>query len=251
MLLIVGSNQLFSTYQVVEVTMKTPLIYLNEYGPSEAELEIIDNMDSYPPDTKFKQGDIAFLKSPPPWLRWEMAGPKWAHFGIPQVWQVRFVISTFQFEMHRMVHEHAEMGLGLDQAHNFLEEGPGSLPRHHYRNPIVYAHAFPHGYYPNTCHWFPERVLKRLVLRAPTENWEPILDEFNTPFTGYDPTRFNAGFVLDMAPDRYDIAQDLQRPLTAEEGSFHSACLLGLEQHMVNPMLNPVEIDPEEECFLD
>lgn len=205
------------------------LVYLNDYGPTPEELEVIGSMHDYPPLTKFGVGDIAALRSIPPKVRWFMEM-------IPKVWQVRLVVSSFQYEMHAVMHTYPE--LGLDQATSMVEMS--GLSRSKYQNPIVYAHGFPHGHYPNSAHWFPEHCLQRIALRSSHAGWENVLDEFKTPFHGFDPAQLHAGFVFDLAPDRYDAGMDLQRPLSFEEESFHSACLLGLEHHMMIPMESPV-----------
>jgi hypothetical protein len=79
-------------------------------------------------------------------------------------------------------------------------------------------------------------------MRAPTEEWEPILDEFSTPFMGYDASMFGAGVVLDLAPDIYGDQRGRRRPLNFEEDAFHRVCLFGLEEESMVPV-PPHELD--------
>lgn len=205
--------------------MTLPVIYLNHLGPTPDEFEFLDNMQAYPPKTSFKPGDLGMIR------RRYISG---SHEAFPKIWQVRFVVSKYQYQMHEIIHRYP--GIGFDHAHDFLP-----FDDRLFCDPMVYAHAFPHGIYPNTCHWFEGFELKRMMLRAPTEDWEPILDEFETPFLGVDTSGLGASFHLDLAPDRYDIAARRKNPLSFEEGAFHSACLVGLEETMVLPSISDDE----------
>lgn len=214
--------------------MTLPVIYLNEFGPTPDEFEFLDNMREYPPKTKFKPGDIGAVRA-------ELL------IGIidsfPRIWQIRFVVSKYQYHMHEILHRYP--GIGFDHAHEFLP-----MDDRLFCDPMLYAHAFPHGLYPNTCQWFEGFELKRMPLRAPTENWEPILDEFETPFLGYDTSGLGASFHLDLAPDRYDIAQRRKNPLSFEEETFNSMCNFGLEETMVVPAVSDDEFLWDEDDIL-
>lgn len=221
-----------------------PLIYLggSDIPFTPDEMDIIKNLREFPPRTNLGRGDLVMLKHLPT--------KQWLDFTkVPRVWQVRFVVSAYQFHMHSIVHE--DPSVGLDQAVAMLEQ---NLHHHRYEQPMVYCHAFPHGHYPNTAQWFPEHALRQIVLRAPNENWELLLDEFQTPFYGFDTDYLRGRFVFDMAPDLYGRAKNNNKPLRPEEETFHSACLLGLEEIMMKPVEPKApktikRIDPEHPVF--
>ena len=169
--------------------MYMSLIYTSEFGPTYDEFEFIDNMAIYEPKTSLKQGDLVLL-------RFHQVDPLEAY---PKIWQVRFVVSKYAHDIHEIVHSNP--GIGFDHAHDFLR-----ISADMYCLPMLYCHAFPHGLYPDTCMWFEGYEVKKLMFRAHTEQWEPILDEFETPFLGYDTTGLGASFHLDLAPDRYSNA---------------------------------------------
>lgn len=222
-----------------------PIVYLNDHDIpwTPDELEILRSMQDFPPRSNLGRGDLVMLRHTPT-RTWLDISDR-----IPRVWQVRFVVSAYQFHIHSNLQ--SQPHLGLDQITDMVSQG---LHVHHYERPMVYCHAFPHGHYPNTAQWFPEHTLRQLVLRAPNEQWHSILDEFKTPFYGYDPEYIRGRFVFDMAPDLYGEALTKNRPLSAEENTFHSACLLGLEETMMRPVdpRNPKtarRIDPEDPVF--
>lgn len=193
--------------------------------PTPEDIEIILDLDSYPPKTNMKPGDLVTLKrTRDNILRYSMSGD-------PQAWQIRFVVSAYQFEMHNIVQRFPD--INVDQATCIMEERSRVL-QSHYRAPVVYVHGFPHGLWPDSARWFPGHVLKKLVLRAPNQHWPVILDEFKAPLYGYDTDLIRSRFVLDLAPDLYSRGQG-GRPLSHEEETFHSACLMGLEHNLVQP----------------
>lgn len=196
---------------------------INPAGMTPEDEAFLSLLSEYPPNTRMKVGDLAKLLEVPRHLAGQ--GP------YPNVWEIRLVISRYQFELHRIVHQTG----GLFDFAVAQIEASKRLPPHRYNDPVFYAHAFPHGQWPSSAEWFPSWCLKKLVLRAPTENWEPILDEFSTPYMGYDPRDFGAGVVFDLAPDIYADQRQKQRPLGFEEDSFHRACLLGLEEACMVP----------------
>jgi hypothetical protein len=211
---------------------------LNPHGTTPEDEAIIDTLASVPPKTKFQTGDLALLQEVPRHLQHVEA--------IPRMWEVRFVVSRYQFEMHRLLHQTGGM---LDYVIAHVET-TRRVPRHKQEDPIVYAHAFPHGEWPSSAEWFPGHCLQRLALRAPTEDWEPILDEFSSPFLGYDSSLFGAGVVLDLAPDIYGDQRPKRRPLGLEESAFHRVCLLGLEEESM-VAVPPHELDTEQSNYFD
>jgi hypothetical protein len=195
---------------------------LNPEGATPNDVLFMDMLAQYAPRTRLSPGDLCLLQEIPNHLI--KNGP------YPNVWEVRAVYSHWQYLLHRIVHLQDEFNPVLAQI-----ETARRLSPYKYRDPIVYAHAFPHGQWPSSAEWFPEQCLKRMVLQAPVENWEPILDEFSSPFLGYDPDQFSAGVVLDLAPDIYGDQRRYTRPLSIEEDSFHQVCLLGLEEACMVP----------------
>lgn len=197
----------------------------DELGPREEDFLFL--MAEYPPDTKLKHGDIVFLTHVPPRIRED----DWFNeFGVPRYWKVQFVVSMYQYELHVAMQTFM---FDSDQAVTYLER-TGCLHPREYRKPMVYAHGFPHGDNPNTAQWFPERILRRLVLRTADVDWEPTLDEFKTPFEGYASHECRGGFVLDLAPDLYgEDCELIGGPLSHEESTFDTAAKMGLEESMM------------------
>lgn len=197
---------------------------VNPAGMSADDAAFVSLLQEHPPRTRFQHGDLAMLVGVP------------KHLGgrthLPNMWEVRAVYSRYQFELQRLMNQTGGM---FDWALNQLELNR-RLPPNRWHEPVVYAHAFPHGEWPSSAEWFPEWCLRRLSLRAPTENWEPILDEFSTPYMGYDPADFGSGIVFDLAPDIYGDQRPKKRPLSFEEESFHRVALVaGLEEKCIVP----------------
>lgn len=199
---------------------------LHEYlGPREEDYLFL--MNEHPPDTKLKHGDLVFLTHVPSRIR---DNDWFDEYGVPRYWKVQFVVSMYQFEMHTTMQS---FHFDSDQAVTYLER-TGTMHPRDYRKPMVYAHGFPHGDNPNTACWFPERILRRLVLRTEDVDWEPTLDEFKTSFEGYQSHECLGGFVLDLAPDLYGESCELiGGPLSHEEATFDTAAHMGLEASMM------------------
>jgi len=220
----------------------------------ELRLQQIDDLDirdehflwlmkEYPPLTKLKHGDIVYLQVMPP--RIAMC-PFFQRHGIPRFWKVQFVVSRYQFELHHVMHQFEFDG---DQAVTFLDHA--GFDYDDAQTPFVYAHAFPHGDNPNSARWFAETALKRLCLRTAEADWDEVLDEFETPFYGYEQT--GSGFILDVAPERYAKGVRIGAPLSHEEPTFHTAASLGLEEAMLRK--EPYrgswdDLDPEHDVFV-
>lgn len=197
---------------------------INPHGMTPDDMAFVELLQQYPPRTNFSAGDLAMLLEVPKHL-----GDN--EYRIPNIWEVRGVYSRYQFELHRLVHQTGGM---FDWAIAQIEMSR-RLPPNRYREAVIYAHAFPHGQWPSSAEWFPEWCLKRLMLKAPAPEWEPILDEFSSPYMGYNPSDFGAGVVFDMAPDIYADGRNRTRPLSFEEDSFHRVALLGMEERCMVP----------------
>lgn len=195
---------------------------VNPAGMTPDDEAFVELLTKYPPRTELKSGDLCRLMAIPSHLIDQ--GP------FPNIWEVRAVYSLWQFWMHRLVHQTGGM---FDWAITQIEVAR-RLPPTRYREPVVYAHAFPHGEWPSSAEWLPGDCVQKLVLAAPTQEWEPILNEFSTPFLGYD-QKAGVGVYFDLAPDIYADQRNRTRPLSFEEGAFHRACLLGLEEDCMVP----------------
>lgn len=205
---------------------RLPVKILNSYGLTTVEEELVTAMEEHTPDTKFRPGDLAYLLHAPDYVRIKFET-------VPRFWKVRFVVSQWAHELHQMAHADPERVMGVDHAVALLE-AQGSLTERNYNRPWIYAHGYPHGRYPDTASWFPERALRRVMLRENNQEWETILDEAKAPFLGYEDMA--AGFAFDLAPDLYAKGENLGRPFYHEEDTFHTACLLGMEEPMMKPV---------------
>lgn len=199
---------------------------LNPAGMTPEDAVFAELLMKYPPRTNLSAGDLCRLVSIPSAFAGD--GP------FPNIWEVRAVYSMWQRMLHDFVNKN---GGAFDWALTQIEVAQ-HLPPNRYREPVVYAHAFPHGEWPSSAEWFPEYCLERMPLVAPTPAWEPILDEFSSPFRGYDPAQVGTGIVLDLAPDIYGDQRPRTRPLVFEEDAFHKVCLLGLEEACMVPATN-------------
>ncbi|RLA42158.1 MAG: hypothetical protein DRQ64_00250 [Gammaproteobacteria bacterium] len=215
---------------------------------SDRDHDYLRLMERHPARTEFKHGDICYLQRITPRL---LENPYFSEHGIPRFWKVQFVVSTYQFELHNAMQS---TGFGGDQAVAYLDSVDFDYDNCRSQAPVIYAHGFPHGDNPNTAEWFSEKVLKRMCLRTQDVDWEPVLDEFKTPFYGYDKNLIQAGFALDMAPDHYADGLNLRRPLRHEEDAFEIAASMGLEERMMtreDPLaIDPHSVDPDDEVFV-
>jgi len=188
--------------------------------------EILNAMDAYQPKTRFKPGDLARLVDIPMYLQLKRRP-------LPQYWQIRFIISTWMYEILGIMQ--SEYVTGLDHAMSLLERRRGLHPNQ-YTRPVIYAHGFPHGANPDSATWFSERSLKKVGIRSTTADWEVVLDEAKAPFMGYDTDHLQVPYTFDVAPDLYANGENIGNPFSFEEGAFHTASLLGLEPAMMTPI---------------
>jgi len=202
-----------------------PISIIDADRMTEADEEMIVAMMGYQPNTTLKPGDICYLTDVPQYLRRRSV--------LPRMWQVRFVISAWQHELMALVQSQRNLA-GMDQAMAMLNQQ--GLPEAKYTKPIVYCHAFPHGLYPDSASWMPERILKKIPFREMTQGWTTILDEARAPYIGHDPTHLIAPYTYDLAPDLYASGENLGRPFSFEEATVHTAALLGLEEAMWCPV---------------
>lgn len=200
---------------------------------TDVDEEILLAMTEHPPASKFSSGDLAYLK--PGYVR-NPDDP------LPSLWQVRFVVSAWQHEL--MMLANSIPLRGIDHAMAIMDRH--RFERGSYEKPWLYCHGFPHGLYPDTAKWYPERALRRVTLRERNQEWETILDEAHAPFVGVDTSHIATPYHYDLAPDLYSSGANLGRPFSFEEATVHTAALLGLEPLMFSDWK---ELDPQHDIF--
>jgi hypothetical protein len=215
-----------------------PIHILDQRSMTQADEEILSAMTEYPPATNLKKGDLVYLTETTPYTRI-------SRIGVPRLWQVRLVISAWTFELHRIAQDPYHKPAGIDYAIGVLEAQ--NFPRSKWRKPIVYAHGYPHGNWPDTASWFPERVLRKITFREATQPWERILDEAQAPFRGYDASQLVVPYTFDLAPDMYSAGENLGRPFSFEQDTAHTIALLGGEEILFRPLKK--ELDREHDIF--
>lgn len=230
-----------------------PITIVDPNSLTIADEEMLLAMVEHPPKTDFRPGDLGYLTEAPPYLR----NTKKL---IPRMWQVRFIISAWQYELMTLVQSQPTVH-GIDHAIALLEQ-QGFAPSK-YRRPVLYCHAFPHGLYPDSAAWMPETVyrdgawrplLRKVVFREHNQQWQSILDEAKAPFVGYDGSNLMVPYIYDVAPDLYSDGENLGRPFSFEEATVHTAALLGMEEVLFRPVdpyyiNNDHVVDPAHDIF--
>lgn len=221
-----------------------PITFIDPRSITLSDEEMLVAMSEHMPNTKFRPGDLGYLAEAPPYLRNTRKL-------LPRIWQVRFVVSRWQFELMRLLHSHPSI-LGVDHAIALLEQ-QGFSPAS-YRKPVLYCHAFPHGMYPDSAAWMPDRVLKKITFRENNQEWPTILDEAKAPFVGYDDKGLIVPYTYDLAPDLYSNGENLGRPFSFEEATVHTAALLGMEEVLCRPVdpyyiNHSYTVDPAHDIF--
>lgn len=223
---------------------RLPITIQNPDQVTGADISLIETMKEFTPETRFKEGDLAILINPSPNMRqrYEKTGRM-----IPRLWQVRHVISVGIWELIQLQRNGTDV-LGMDHAIALFEEDGIVGPQT--RKPMIYAHGFPHAWFPNTAQWFYAHALKKTVLRDPSALWPNILDEAQTEFVGYEDRNT---VVLDLAPDLYGLGMKRKSVFSHEENAAHAAASLGLEELMAIPMSpkQPVRKAKHEEDSYD
>ena len=221
-----------------------PISIVDATGLTQNDEELIQAMAQHRPKTKFKPGDLAYIKEVPYTLK--SRSPI-----IPQVWKIRFVITAWAYELMCLAVNHGG-DLGMDRAISLLEMQRFDETQN--RKPVIYAHGYPHGYYPNTAAWIPERALRRLIYREPNARWQQVIEEAGSRFYGYDKDRIPTSFAFPIAPDDYSHGANIGRPFRHEEDVTHTACLGGLEEHLFVPLRigsskRPPRLDDDHDVF--
>lgn len=203
-----------------------PISIVDSMRLTQNDEELIQAMAQHRPRTKFKPGDLAYLTDIPFHIRTR-------NTVIPQVWKIRFIVTAWAYELMVVAMEHGG-NIGMDHAISLLQRTKYDESQN--RKPVIYAHGYPHGHYPNTAAWMPERTLKRLVFREPNAQWQQVVEEAGASFFGYDKERIATSFTFPMAPDDYSHGANIGRPFQHEEEVTHTACLSGLEEHLFVPL---------------
>jgi hypothetical protein len=223
-----------------------PIILVDPRSMRPEDEELLLALSQHAPRTKFRPGDIAMLDGHVP------KKLVVTHERIPRMWEVRFVVSRWAMEAMLTVHSKLDVR-GLDHLYEIIRSH-GGLPEQAYRNPVIYAHGYPHGIYPNTAAWLSEWNLKKLAIRDPVIGWHEIVEESGAPFFGYDTSGLVAPFQFEVAPDKYSGGHNLQHPFMHEEPGVQTLCTMGLEEHLFDPIIVGRErrikkIDRDHEIF--
>lgn len=233
---------------------RLPVQIVDPRGMTENDADFLEVMMEHQPRSSLKPGDVVLLRECPQGLRLRMQ-PRM----IPLLWKVRFVVSSWTFELHQLAHAYPDKIMGIDHAVSMVEATSTVKPEH-YTRPVVYAHAMPHGKWPDTAYWFREyfvkrvwdpniedfrtkrvKALQKINVRDPAIDWPTVLDEAKAPFLGYDVDEIVRPYVFDMAPDLYKNGENIGKPLPHEEAAIHTACLLGFEAPLLGDLSTGVD----------
>jgi hypothetical protein len=206
-----------------------PIVLIDPRSITPQHEELLSTLAEYAPRTRFKRGDLAMLRGEVP-KKVAMVQDR-----IPRVWEVRFVVSKWAMEAMLTLHSRLDVN-GADHLRAMIESH-GGLPEYQYEQPVIYAHGYPHGMYPNTAAWLGEWNLKRLVLRDPIVAWRNVVEEAGASFYGYDSNGLTQPFHFEVAPDDYSHGSNLGRPFLHEEPNVESLCISGLEEYLFDPIV--------------
>ncbi len=206
-----------------------PIVLVDPMSITPADEEIMSTLAEYAPRTKYKRGDLAMLKGEIP-TKMRMTFDK-----IPRVWEVRFVVSKWAMEAMLTLHSRIDVQ-GPDHLRSIISSH-GGLPESRFDQPMIYAHGYPHGLYPNTAAWLSEWSLKRLAFRDPIQPWRNIVEEAGANFYGYDASSLRKPYNFELAPDDYSHGSNLGAPFVHEEENVETLCLSGFEEQLFDPII--------------
>lgn len=223
-----------------------PIILVDPRGITQEQEELLLGLTQFTPATKFRAGDLAMLRGAVP-KKLTVTVEK-----IPRVWEVRFVVSRWMMEAMLTLHSSINVQ-GLDHLIDLIESH-GGLPKYLYDQPVIYAHGYPHGIYPNTAAWLAEWNLKRLAIRDPVMPWANIVNGHGAAFLGYDTTDLVAPFQFEYAPNNYGEGNALTHPFAEEEAGVQTLCSSGLEEYLFDPIIigqtrRLKNVDPDNDVF--
>lgn len=200
----------------------------NKLGTNEMDEELLQAMLLYRPDTRFKDGDFALLMEYPNYLIRKFKGL------VPRVWKIRMVITSWAWDLLKVASVHQGV-ITAKQAIRLLESQRGLGEFTHWGHPLIFATAFPQGWYPNSAAWIPDRFMRRLIRRQAHQKWSVMLPEQKADYRGYDTDTIRTNFMFDLEPARYQDGRDIGRPLEAEEAMVQTLYLSGLGPYMELP----------------
>lgn len=229
-----GSHIIQPTREIVardDPRYKLPIVVVDPSRFTRKDEELLELMSLYAPVSRFQPGELVMLREVPLNIRGVAR--------IPRCWKIRFIVSAWA---HELLKRHWMEG-GRAPAHTIANtlESAGFTPAD-YTRPVIFAHGYPHGLYPNSAAWLPERVLGRLPLRETNAEWRTIVEEAGSHFLGYDPAGTPAAISFEGAPDDYSKGQNIGRPFQHEEETTHTACLTGLEEILMVPIASGQKI---------
>lgn len=206
-----------------------PVVLIDPNSITPQDEELLQALAEYAPATKFRRGDLAILEGEiPNRLRMDFEL-------IPRVWEVRFVISKWAFEAMLALQTRPDI-TGTDHLHALLERSKG-LDKYQYEAPVIYAHGFPHGVYPNSVAFLRDYNLKRLTMRDPTQPWRTVVEASGAPFHGYDASSIPRPFSFELAPDQYRSGDNIKHPFGWEEPNVEALCAAGFEDVLFDPVV--------------
>lgn len=209
--------------------------------------ELIEAMAMYKPKTMFREGDLAFLLGIPDYYSDRPF--------LPRVWKIRFIVSYWAWNLMRLLTDRGG-SMTLAQAKFYMEQNKYLHGGKEHRKPMIYAHGYPHGMYPDTAAWLPESMLRRTVMTELTQEWRPIVEESDAPFLGYDMDTHNSRFVLDIAPLKYGTGPKRKNPFRAEESLCNDLYKIqGMDQLLEIPMYPNEQdrvrrLDPDHDIYV-
>lgn len=206
-----------------------PLVILDKREIRMEDEELMAGITQYAPDTKYRPGDLAMLKDTIP--RKLTVGKE----EIPRIWEVRFVLSKWSMEAMLTIQSRPDVN-GIDHLIALVEHH-GGLLRHNYNTPIIYAHGYPHGMYPNTAAFLADWNLRRIAIREPIVGWQEIVEESGAPFFGYDQSEFSVPYGWELAPDLYGSGHKRPQPFRFEEKGVQTLCENGFEAFLFDPII--------------
>lgn len=220
-----------------------PINILDERALTEFDEELLLAMAEYKPRTKLREGDFVILTEIPEWLRTKPI--------LPRCWKVRFVVTYWAYDLMKVAYQYGG-AMSVSQAKSMLRQG--SLRQRHYdpRTPMVFGHGYPHGMYPDSAAWLPERALRRTLFRENAMPWWEIVHEAGSQYRGYDEEL--GRFLLDLAPDNYAGGTNIGKPFVKEEPLVDTLHFAGLEELLEIPYVigehrRIKEIDRDHDIF--
>jgi hypothetical protein len=220
-----------------------PINILDPRQLTEYDEELIAAMAEYRPRTSLREGDFVILTEIPYWLRKRET--------LPRCWKVRFVITSWAYDLMKLVVQYGQ-AMSIVEAKLMLRTAASRQSLYDPRGPMVFGHGYPHGKYPDTAEWLPERALRRTMFQETTMPWQEIVAEAGAEYRGYDSDLGH--FLLDFAPDNYAGGSNIGRPFVKEEPLVNTLYLAGLEEmlelpYVIGDRMRIKELDRDHEVF--